>query len=236
MLLVVALGCAAGMARLWHEQRQTLAALAAAETARASERQALLLAFSAADQIAGRALARLSLSSKASPEAERDREFCRKALALYEKIAADHGDDPSMRAVAAATFHRIGFIRTILAETGARAALTHSIELYEGLIESSPSNEELRSELVVAVGDLVICERTGGHPAEAALALEKLVAQRQGLVDDFPASTDYAISLAYYQINLCEQMEAMRGLEGAQQTRQGVRESALRAFGASQCR
>ena len=64
ILLVATLGCAAGMARLWQEQRQTLAALAKAESARASERQALLFTFAASDQITARALARLAESTK----------------------------------------------------------------------------------------------------------------------------------------------------------------------------
>ncbi len=230
MLLAAAVGCAAGMARLWQEQRLSLAALEKAEAARASERQALLLAFSASDQIAGNALARLAESSKASPEALKDRKFCRTALAYYEKIAAAHRDDSSMRTVAAATFHRIGFIRTILAEAGAREALVHSISLYESLIASEPANEEPRRELAIVVGDLLELERTTGRKATAVAALEKLVTMRQALVDDFPANSEYAISLAYYQIELCEQREAAGLVEGAMQARRRVEESAQRAL------
>jgi serine/threonine protein kinase len=230
VLLVVALGCAAGMARLWQEQRLTVAALANAETARASEHEALLLVFSASDQIASRALARLAQSTKTSPEAEGDRAICRTALAYYEKIAADHGNDPSMLTVAAATFHRIGFIRTILAEAHAEEALLRSIALYEQAIESDRASEKLRRELAIVVGDLLVRERAGGRTADAAATLERLVPLWQRLVDDFPAGTDYAISLAYHQIDLCEQMEAAGRVEESQHARSGARQSARRAL------
>ena len=230
VLLVVALGCAAGMARLWQEQRVTVAALANAETARASEHEALLLVFSASDQIAGRALARLAQSTKTSPEAEGDRAFCRTALAYYEKIAADHGDDPSMLTVAAATFHRIGFIRTILAETHAEEALLRSIARYERAIDSDRASEKLRRELAIVVGDLLVLERAGGRTADAVATLERLVTLWQRLVDDFPAGTDYAISLAYHQIDLCEQMEAAGRVGESQYARSGARRVRRRAF------
>ena len=161
-LLLVAIGCAAGMARLWHEQRMSLAALAKAEAARARERQALLFTFKASDQVAERALARVALVSKDSPEALQDREFCRTALEYYEKIAAAYGNDPSLRTIAAATFHRIGFIRTVLGEPRAKEAFHDSISLYERLLETDRFDEETRSELAIAHGDLLILERTRG--------------------------------------------------------------------------
>ena len=46
----------------------------------------------------------------------------------------------------------------------------------------------------------------------------------------FPPDTDFAISLAYHQIDLCEQMEAAGRLEEAQRVRQRIGESARRAW------
>ncbi len=229
-LLLVALGCAAGMARLWHEQRMSLAALAKAEAASARERQALLFTFKASDLVAGRALARVAFVSKDSPEAVQDREFCRTALEYYEKIAAAYGDDPSMRTIAAATFHRIGFIRTVLGEPGAKEALLESIALYERLLESDRRDEETRSELAITHGDLLILERTRGLLAEALATLEKVVALREDLAGDFPANRDYAKSLAFHRIDLCEQLEAAGRLEEAEQCRRRIAESAGRAL------
>ena len=121
ILLMVSLASAAGMARLWQERRQTLAALAKAESAQTSERQALLFTFSASDQITARALERLAASPKASPETDHD-----------------------------------------------------------------------------------------------------IVALRTGLVDDFPDNWDYPISLAYHQIDLCEQMEAFGRQEEAMRIRESI--------------
>ena len=56
ILLAATLFCAGGMALLWQEHRQTLAALARAESARAGERQALVFTFASSDQITARAL------------------------------------------------------------------------------------------------------------------------------------------------------------------------------------
>jgi eukaryotic-like serine/threonine-protein kinase len=230
VLLVAALGCAAGMTRLWQEQRISLAALAKAKAASARERQALLFTFKASDQIAGSALARMELASKASPEALRDQEFCRTALDYYEKIAAVYGDDPSMRTVTAATFHRIGFIRMVLAETRAREAFLKSIALYERLLEADGRDEETRSELALTLGDLLILEKSGGHAADATASLKKLVELRQGLARDFPANRDYAISLAFHQIDLCEQLEAAGRSDDAKRARRQIAESARRAL------
>ena len=229
-LVVIALGCAAGMARLWQEQRLSLAALAKAEAARARERQALLFTFKASDQIAERALARIALASKASPEALRDQAFCRTALDYYEKIAAAYDDDLSMRTITAATHHRIGFIRMVLADPGGREAFLASIALYESLLERDRRDEETRRELAFTLGDLLILEKTRGPAAETIPTLEKLVALREGLVDDFPANRNYAISLAFHQIDLCGQFEAAGRLDDAERTRHAIAESARRAL------
>ena len=118
-VLIAALVSAVGMTLLWKEQRRTKAALVRLETARTGERQALLFAFKASDQVAGRALHRMAGLAKGSPEAERDREFCRTALDYYEKIARVDPTDAVMRTISAAAYHRIGFIRMVLAQANA---------------------------------------------------------------------------------------------------------------------
>jgi serine/threonine protein kinase len=221
---VIALGCMGGMARLWQEQQQTLAALAKAETARARERQALVMTFSASDRIAERALAKVAGRAKDdSREIALDREFCRKALAHYEQIATTYCDDPSMRAIIAKTYHRIGFIRFILGEADAKKALLQAIGLYERFLERDRFNEEMRAELAIVHGDLLIIERKSGPNAFALLTLENLVDIRQQLVDDYPANTTYPICLAYYQIDLCQELEAAGRRDDAETVRRRIR-------------
>ena len=72
-----------------------------------------------------------------------------------------------MRRITAATYHRIGFIRTILGESHAKEALLHSIALYERLIDGDRTAEALRDELAITYGDLLILESTSGNKSEA---------------------------------------------------------------------
>jgi tetratricopeptide (TPR) repeat protein len=237
-VMLIALGCAIGMTLLWQAQRRTLAAFETARAARARERQALVFAFSASDQIAEKALARLAESASAapdsagdSPEAAQDREFCRTALVYYDRIASDYRDDASMRAITAATFHRIGFIRTILREPRAREAFLESIALYERLIASEPDNEKLRCEQATTHSDLLILERKSGRDVESARLLEKVVALRQAILNDFPANKNNAISLTYFQIELCEQLAARGRTKEGLQLFERIRANARRSLG-----
>ena len=128
LLVVAFVASALGLARLWEEQRRTHAALLTAQEARRHEHQALLFTFTASDQVAGRALARIASAAGPQDPAEvaRDREFCRAALGYYEEIAGRYRRDPEMPAIVAAAEHRIGFIRMILDEPGAEDAYRRS--------------------------------------------------------------------------------------------------------------
>jgi len=215
-LFVFALASAAGMARLWQERRHTLDALQTAEFAQNRERQALFFTFAASDQITARAL-ELVESARNSREADRDQEFCRKALDYYQEIAARYDRDPSMQTIVAATYHRIGFIRMILHQEHAKEALERAIALYTAMRESGDSSEEIRSALALTYGDLLLLERGGGSAAAALETLEKLVAVRRALAGDFPQNMDYAISLAYHEVDLCEALRAAGRVEEADQ-------------------
>ncbi len=224
-LLIVALASSAGMARLWNEQRVTLAALLKAQQAKSRERQALRFTFTASDQIASRALAMIATPIHGSTEAKLDQTFCRKALEYYEVIAARYHDDDSMRDIAAAAYHRIGFIRTILKETNAKAALTRSIAIYEDLARRENTPRDLRIELALTYGDLVFLSRKSGEKSNVIDGLKKLVAMRQGLADDFPTDRANRISLIYHQIDLYEMLEAAGSMREAEAIREKLRES-----------
>ncbi len=226
ILLVVALASAAGMARLWQARRQTLDALRKAESAQARERQALLFTFAASDQITSRALVRLAASSRSSSAADQDQEFCRKALAYYEELGATYDDDRSMRTIVAATYHRIGFIRTLLSQPHAREALRRSIELYEVCFLSTPSSQDLRSELALTYGDLLALEQPKGTPRATLAAASGELVLRKGLVEEAPDNREYRISLAFHQIDLCRQLEAAGRHQEATRLRETIPENA----------
>jgi eukaryotic-like serine/threonine-protein kinase len=225
--VMMALASAGGIAQLWKEQRLTHTALQKARQARRRERQALRFTFAASDQIAERALTMIAApaGARAPAEMERDNDFCRKALGYYEEIAGRYADEPEMRAIAAAAYHRVGFIRTILRDAHAEDALRRSITLYEELLAAMPHARDLRSELAMTYGDLVFLLRTNGSLTETVDCLRTMVALRQGLVDDFSAEKGYLTSLTYHQVDLCALLEAAGQFREAEEVRQQLRDS-----------
>ncbi len=201
MLTILALGCSAGMARLWTQQRLTIAALEKAVSARNHERQALIFTFAASDQISSRALAMIATRNTGA-EKDRDHAFCRKALEYYKEIAARYDGDPEMHMMAAAAHHRVGFIRTILKDEQAEEPLRRSIAIYEELLARDPGSYEIRTQLAISTGDLALFLRQDRRQDQAIACLRKFVALRQGLADEFPGDTDNLVSLTYHQVDL----------------------------------
>ena len=130
-----------------------------------------------------------------------------------------------MQDIAAAAYHRIGFIRTILKETNAEKALARSIALYEDLVSSEACSRDLRSELAVTYGDLVLLHRNSGKASKVIDGLKKLVAMRQGLADDFPADRNNRLSLIYHQVDLYQLLEAADRMRDAEAIRKELRAS-----------
>ena len=87
ILLVASLASAAGMAKLWQERQQLWRALERRNSHKTESGEAARFHVRRLGPDRGQAAVRLAASSKNSPEAEDDREFCRAALAYYEKIA-----------------------------------------------------------------------------------------------------------------------------------------------------
>jgi tetratricopeptide (TPR) repeat protein len=207
--VLLSLALAGGMARLWEEQRRTQAALDTAQESRLRERQALIFTFTASDQVAARALARIASpgTAQAPAEVQCDQEFCRKALGYYQEIAGRYRDDPAMPAIVAAADHRIGFIRMILKEPSAEEAYHRSIALYQRLLAAAPDDPDLRRKLALAYYDLILLLRTTGQSAAALDCFPHLLALRRGLSVDFPDETDNLVSLAYHRAEYCGLLE-----------------------------
>ena len=229
ILVLVALAAAGGMARLWEEQRRARSALLKTQEARARERQALLFNFAASDEITGRALARIAkpASTQDPDEPRRDEIFCREALGYYEEIAGRYRDDNEMRAIVAAADHRVGFIRMILNQPGAEEAYRRSVELYEGLLASSPGSRDLRSGLAQTYGDLAFFLAKVGQPEPRLKCLERLIEIRESLVADFPAERDFRISLSYFQAEALELLGQVGRTDEAKEVRRRLRDHSL---------
>ena len=195
--------------RLWHEQQKTYTALRSAQQARDNEREALLFTFAASDQITESALRLIAAPKPAesSVEDQRNREFCRQALGYYGEIARRYDRDQRMQAIAAAAYRRVGFIRMILEDPHAEEAIRQSIALYEKIVPSGATSQDLRLQLTLTYDDLVYVLRTTGRLRSNLNCLERLVTLRQALADDFPARNLYRISLTYNLTELAELLE-----------------------------
>jgi eukaryotic-like serine/threonine-protein kinase len=207
--MLLTLASAGGMALLWKEQRRTQSALESARQAQGHERQALIFTFTASDQITSRALAMIAShqAGQAHADNEHDLDFCRKALEYYEEIAARYDDNRNMATIAAAASHRVGFIRTILNDSGAEQALRRSIAIYEALLAASPHLRDIRSELALTYGDMVFLLRPTGRLDAVIDCLQKLVETRQRMADELPADNNNLISLTYQRTDLCSRLE-----------------------------
>jgi tetratricopeptide (TPR) repeat protein len=187
MATALVLAAIVGGALLWREKGRTEAALL-------REREALRFTFAASDQIASRAMRRIASAGPSA--AGEDEDFCRKALAYYEEIARRYRDDAEMRAIAAAAFHRVGYLRDLLGLPGAEDAYRRAIPLYEAEAAVAPRDPEPRRELAMAFDDLGSSScRVGGLRA-AEPWCRRALEVRRSLAVDFPVTPDFLISLA----------------------------------------
>ena len=225
--VMMALVSAGGIAQLYKEQRLTQSALQQAQQARRRERQALLFTFAASDQIAERALRMIAAPASAQAPNERklDDAFCRKALGYYAEIAGRYAGEPGMQAIAAAAYHRVGFIRTILKDAQRERRLTPVHQPVQGATRRYAPRA--RSPLGAGhhVWRSAFSVAPNGSLTETVDCLEILVGLRQRLVDDLPAEKDYQISLTYHQADLCGLLEAASRLREADEIRKQLRDS-----------
>jgi tetratricopeptide (TPR) repeat protein len=201
----LALAAAMWTGLLWREKGKTEQALRIAQEARRREREALRFTFLASDRIAAEALAKLNA---AGPPGGQDQEFCRQALTYYEEIAHRYRDDSEMRPLAAAAFHRVGFIRMILATDGAEEAYLRSIGLYDAEQSGGTDVPGSTRELAQVLDDLgrFLRKSRGFAPAEPFLR-RSLEIQRR-LFEVNPAASELLISHAYHQLEFADLLES----------------------------
>jgi eukaryotic-like serine/threonine-protein kinase len=206
-----------GSAMIWREERKAAQALHVVQAARRREREALRFTFAASDQVAARALAKLAAPGAIGKG--QDAAFCRKALAYYAAIADQYQTDGEMRAIVAAAWHRVGFIRMILGESlaEARAAYRQAIPIYESLVTSSHRSVETRIELASALDDFGLLCRRSQALSEAETYHRQALELRQGLVMDFPSVHNYRLSLAYADVEYVAILDELgRAIDAAQ--------------------
>jgi serine/threonine protein kinase/uncharacterized protein HemY len=198
--------------------------LRAVQAARQREREALRFTFTASDNIAMRIIMKMAATD--SMMWSEDDGFYREALYFYEKIVRQYRDDKEMRLMAAAAYHRLGFIRMVVNDAGAQDAFRSSVALYEALAAESPDQPAIRQELAYTLKDQgMLLEPLGGLTA-AEPSYRRSVSILQELVAQHPDVSDYLSSLTQNQVNL----SALLDKEGRARDAERVRRDLLETY------
>jgi tetratricopeptide (TPR) repeat protein len=154
---------------------------------------------------------------------EKQREFLKRALDSYERLAARAGGDEPSRAGVAAAYQRVGDIRIRLEDMKeAETACARSVELYEQLAAASPAVPAYRRALAKSCNSLGFVLRATGRPGEAESAYRRALALREELLGAAPgpdARSELAETLHDYGLLLDG---TGRQAEAAQMNRRGL--------------
>jgi serine/threonine protein kinase len=155
----------------------------------------------------------LSKQSVLLPEHKR---FLEQALAWYEELAADTGQDEETRAGAARAYSRVGGIQLRLGQTpAAEASLRRALALQGRLASDSPTNHGYREQLANCFNELgnLLMDLDRGSEAEAEY--HEALTIRRRLALDYPDIPTYAVDLGSSLCNIGV-LETKRGrLEAA---------------------
>jgi serine/threonine protein kinase/Flp pilus assembly protein TadD len=121
------------------------------------------------------------------------------AQKFYQDFAAEHGDDPGLRADLAAALARVGDIHADMgARDPARKAYGQAVELYEAMLKPNPPNAAALKDRLAAVfqglGDLDY--NTEATRDQARQAYQRCVVLREELVQAHPENVQYQKDLA----------------------------------------
>jgi serine/threonine protein kinase len=125
------------------------------------------------------------------------RSFLQKAVAAYEELARDTGQDEAGRASVALAQQRVGNIRMRLYQLAeAKTAYRRSCELYQQLAADFVSVPEYRHQLARSFSNLGILMRDTGQARDAETAFRDALQLGQQLAADFPTVPAYRHALA----------------------------------------
>jgi serine/threonine-protein kinase len=131
------------------------------------------------------------------------RSFLEKALASYEELARDTGQEEASRAGSAQAHLRVGKIRRRLGQMAeAQAAFVRSRELYEQLATDFPTVPGYRQDLAASHNNLGLILDATGRTQDAERAYRDALKLKQQLVTDFPSVPEYRQGLAGTYNNL----------------------------------
>jgi serine/threonine-protein kinase len=131
------------------------------------------------------------------------KQLLEKALNYYEGFLNQRGNDPAVRAEAAATSYRLARISQLLGS--ADAAVTSyrkALDLYEQLVRARPGVPKYQSELAVCCNDFGNWLRSLGQTAEALRLHRQALEYREALVLAHPGNAGFQNELAKSNANL----------------------------------
>ncbi|HLJ93941.1 MAG TPA: serine/threonine-protein kinase [Gemmataceae bacterium] len=209
---------AVGIVLINQEKNRTQHALAAEARRRQQTREAL-------DMLSSEVIEpMLFRGPKLSSEHNR---FLEKALASYEELARDSGEDETSRAGIARSYWRVGTIRRQLGQKAeTEAAYRRSRELYQQLVNDFPHVPDYRQKLAAtqnSVGDLLADMR---RIDEAEQAFRDALALREQLVAEFPEERAYQLELAGSYNNLANLLRYL----GQYQQAERLLEAAIKLY------
>jgi tetratricopeptide (TPR) repeat protein len=133
---------------------------------------------------------------------EKRRRLLEQALAFYEDLLRDQGDDPALRREAAIAQLRVGDILRLLGDHArAEGAYSRAITRLKSLCDDFPGRPEFRRRLADAHNFRGEVYRLTSRPTEARADYESARALQQALASDFPDSPEYRTDLARTHYN-----------------------------------
>jgi serine/threonine protein kinase len=203
---VAAVAALAGLA--WHKNGQLSAAYARAERGWRLNRRAL-------DDMSSKVIDDLLARQPALSEDQKD--FLKRALAYYQELAAEAGDDEETRAAVAEAYLRVGHISKRLGLTvEAERGYARSRELSERLAADYPHNPAYQHSLAESLEYLGHLLSVSSRQAEAERCLRQALAISRKLAADFPAVPDYQSGLAHVYYGLGNVLRITRRLAEAE--------------------
>jgi serine/threonine-protein kinase len=120
------------------------------------------------------------------------KELLESARKYYERFLAQRGDDPTVRAEAAATYYRLALLTQLIgSQDGAVALHRKALGLYEELVRAHPGLVRFQSDLAICCDTLGNLYRFSGRAAEALATHRKALAIRLPLARARPRGARY---------------------------------------------
>jgi serine/threonine protein kinase len=131
------------------------------------------------------------------------KELLESARKYYESFLKQRGEDPAIRAEAAATYYRLAMLTQLIgSKDDAVAHFNKAIDLYGELAHAHSDQPRFQSDLAICYNDLSNLYRISGRTSEAVTIQQKALVIRERLARDRRSGARYKNELAKSYGNL----------------------------------